>query len=464
MCALTGRLGPQRLAWRLVPALPFELVLAPHPLLRFLRVPVVSYALPALLAVGLVVHRKRPSKNPCTRAVRNLAAAKALGKLTAIQPETGGFLEAAPLTSFVVMSLIAAGYADHAAVAKGLDFLTASVRSDGSWPIDTNLATWVTTLSVNALAAGDDITGVLSSDQQRQIRNWLLGQQYTHVHRYTGARPGGWAWTDLAGGVPDADDTAGALLALRKLGDIDSETSRAGAAGARWLMGLQNRDGGLPTFCRGWGRFAFDRSSPDITAHALAAWRAWQADVPACDARHLRRTIARAEKYLTRVQHADGSWTPLWFGNENAPQQENRTYGTSRVLALRGPVDHRATHWLLDAQNDDGGWGGGPGAPSSIEETALAVDALSLAAGADGVTDENPCGQAILHAVSAGARYLIEKTNCGRMAPPAPIGLYFARLWYYEKLYPLIFAVSALGRAHRLLGDLPSGLSAAGDV
>ena len=27
------------------------------------------------------------------------------------------------------------------------------------------------------------------------------------------------------------------------------------------------------------------------------------------------------------------------------------------------------------------------------------------------------------------------------------IGFYFARLWYYEKLYPLVFSVSALGRA-----------------
>ena len=33
-------------------------------------------------------------------------------------------------------------------------------------------------------------------------------------HPYTGAAPGGWAWTDLPGGVPDADDTPGALLAL----------------------------------------------------------------------------------------------------------------------------------------------------------------------------------------------------------------------------------------------------------
>jgi squalene-hopene/tetraprenyl-beta-curcumene cyclase len=31
----------------------------------------------------------------------------------------------------------------------------------------------------------------------------------------------------------------------------------------------------------------------------------------------------------------------------------------------------------------------------------------------------------------------------------APIGFYFAKLWYYEKLYPLIWTVAALGPAAR---------------
>jgi squalene-hopene/tetraprenyl-beta-curcumene cyclase len=35
------------------------------------------------------------------------------------------------------------------------------------------------------------------------------------------------------------------------------------------------------------------------------------------------------------------------------------------------------------------------------------------------------------------------------MTPPAPIGLYFARLWYSETLYPLIFAVEGLKAARQ---------------
>src|SRR5690606_25955223 len=106
-------------------------------------------------------------------------------------------------------SLAGMGAAGHPVVRKGVEFLVNSVQPDGSWPIDTNLATWVTTLSINAL--GDD---GLPEDARAPLREWLLGQQYREVHPFTNAAPGGWAWTDLPGGVPDADDTPGALLAL----------------------------------------------------------------------------------------------------------------------------------------------------------------------------------------------------------------------------------------------------------
>ena len=72
--------------------------------------------------------------------------------LRAMQPESGGYLEATPLTSFVVMSLAGMGQTASPVVEAGVRFLVESMRDDGSWPIDTNLATWVTTLSIGALA------------------------------------------------------------------------------------------------------------------------------------------------------------------------------------------------------------------------------------------------------------------------------------------------------------------------
>ena len=449
MCALAGRLGPPEQAWPLVPALPFELAAAPRRLLKWLRAPVVSYALPALVAVGQVRHHFLRPRNPAARFIRDRLRRRTLALLESIQPGSGGFLEATPLTSFVVMSLAAMGLRDHPVVRRGVRFILASMRHDGSWPIDTNLATWVTTLSVNALASVGRPGGPLDRSEQEPISNWLLAQQLRWRHTYTDAAAGGWAWTDLPGGVPDADDTAGAMLALRRLAASDSRPPAAAAAGAAWLVGLQNRDGGIPTFCRGWGRLPFDRSSPDLTAHALAAWSAWRAELPPRTGRYVLKAMDRAAAYLARAQRPDGAWVPLWFGNQRAAGQANPTYGTARVVAALsaladGPAGHLAgmlsggAGWLLAAQNDDGGWGGEPAAPSSIEETALAVEALVGAGPA--------CGPDRPDALARGAAWLVEHTDRGRSFPAAPIGLYFAKLWYSERLYPLIFTVSALGR------------------
>jgi len=453
--ALTGRLGPTDGAWRLVPQLPFELAACPHQWFGWLRLPVVSYALPALIALGLVHHRHRPTWNPVLRLLRNLVCRRVLRVLHSIQPSSGGFLEATPLTSFVVLSLVGAGLPNHSVTRAGVEFLVRSVRPEGCWPIDTNLATWVTTLSVNALAARGAIADFLPVEEREKILAWLLGQQYRVEHPYTHAPPGGWAWTDLTGGVPDADDTPGALLALRRLG-ASSEAREAVLAGVVWLLDLQNADGGMPTFCRGWGALPFDRSSADLTAHAIRAWLAWSDSLPTPIQKRIHQAVARGLRFLQRGQRSDGAWAPLWFGNQHASTEENLTYGTSRVLLALAPLKtpHVATGiaWLLKAQNADGGWGGMAQTPSTVEETGLALEALAAVweagpgkADAPSVTDDD-----FRNALRTGLDWLLQKTRGGAFFPPAPIGFYFAKLWYYEKLYPVIFTLAALGRSARL--------------
>ena len=446
LCTLAGVLGPRHEAFAGMTPLPFELAALPQSWFRFVGLPVVSYALPALIAVGQVQHAHAPTANPLVRAVRERAVGSTLRRLESIQPSSGGFLEAIPLTSFVAMSLAAAGRVDHPVVDRALAFLAGSVRADGSWPIDIDLATWVTTLAVQALD-----TETVPPTERDRILEWLLAQQHHRPHPFTGAAPGGWAWTDLPGGVPDADDTPGALLALDRLdpGD-DLRILTAAEAGLDWLLGLQNRDGGIPTFCRGWGRLPFDRSSPDLTAHTLRAFSVWGDRVSP----GLRRRLDRAERglvtYLQRQQRQEGSWVPLWFGHEAAPGLENPTYGTARclraleVVARRRPnvlaeERRRAESWLISAQGEDGGWGGGPGIPPSIEETALAVEALAAST------------HPLTHRARwRGACFLAAKIEEGGLDHPTPIGFYFANLWYSEALYPAVFAIPALRRALEL--------------
>jgi squalene-hopene/tetraprenyl-beta-curcumene cyclase len=438
------------LDWREAPPLPFELACFPSSAYKWINLPVVSYALPALIALGIVQHTKRKPHIPGVHQLRQAAIPRALSKLESIQPANGGFLEATPLVSFVTMSMAGAGLTHHPVVQKAVEFLQSAVRPDGSWPIDTDLSTWVSTLSINALADGGEHFGELA----HPLRQWLIHQQYREVHPFTSAAPGGWGWTPLPGAVPDADDTSGALVALHNLG-VTAESRKAAAAGIAWLLDLQNGDGGFPTFCRGWGNLPFDRSSADISAHALRALHAWKDDLSfetdgakAAFSQRMQNAMQRGLRFLTRIQRADGAWVPLWFGNQHAPEDENPTYGTTRVLAayrdlnlLETEAAQRALNWLISSQNKDSGWGGGPNTPSSVEETALAVEALTgcgAPVGADA-------------ARMRGLQWLVERVEDGSFSNASPIGFYFAKLWYFEQLYPVIFTVGALGRALKTL-------------
>lgn len=579
-CALAGFVS-----WKQVSPLPFEAAWLPQDWYRWARMPVVSYAVPALVAIGQASLHHNPPRNPLIRTLRKRAVAPTLEVLRRMQPESGGYLEAVPLTSFVLMNLASIGHGALPVSQECLRFLLESRLDDGSWPIDTNLATWVTSLSLHSASRrgslrilqkpdsppsenpssetvpsetldgrtavtgnstrGSDVEhsnapestshgrdfGTREHDSAQRISielsaiRWLLACQHTDRHPFTGANPGGWGWTNLSGAVPDADDTPAALIALRqldlesrKLSDLKHDVLSAVGGGLRWLCRLQNRDGGMPTFCRGWGKLPFDRSGTDLTAHALRAIHVWLPDLQEIESccslkvpsqSDLQRCSRRGLQYLTRQQQKDGSWLPLWFGNQDRDEEDNPVYGTGKVLLAYADLQlqdcdsaRRGADYLRGCQNADGGWGGGasvvykgtipPGPNSSrvnsprdsgrkgfskreaeaedccgsstIEETAIALEGLLRCQSEPwrNTTDRpipkpqsGPHGLNNLCAgnsppdptIMRGLDWLSEQVLSGNLDCSWPIGFYFAKLWYHERLYPAIFSLGALGTA-----------------
>jgi squalene-hopene/tetraprenyl-beta-curcumene cyclase len=90
-------------------------------------------------------------------------------------------------------------------------------------------------------------------------------------------------------------------------------------------------------------------------------------------------------------------------------------------------MSEKARKYLIDNQSDDGSWSGKTGIPGTVEETSLAICALAE-------TNREACLK--------GIRW-IEKQD---QVKASPIGLYFALLWYDEKMYPLIFQIEGLRR------------------
>ncbi|MDH6358471.1 prenyltransferase/squalene oxidase repeat-containing protein [Parabacteroides sp. PF5-9] len=424
MCALAGVIT----SWDKIPQLPFELSVFPQRLFRFFQLPVVSYAIPALIAVGILRYRK--GKKNLFSPLRESFIPKSLKVLEKLQPDNGGFLEAAPLTAFVAMCMTGAGYREHIATQRAAGFLTNTVREDGAWPIDTDLASWVTALSVRAL--GDDIT-----DKERLAKTIKLNA-FTFEHPFTGAKEGGWAWTDLPGAVPDADDTSGALVALHILQDgvYCPEVGK----GIEWLLALQNSDGGMPTFCKGWGKLPFDRSSPDISAHSLLAFELWLEVLPVDLQQRCKKSIRRMLNWMRSIQAADGSWTPLWFGDQNANDERSPVYGTAMTveyLSTSGePVAQemigKGLQYILSTQNEDGGWGGAKDVASKVTLTSRALSALAS------FPDSNA------DVMERAFDFLYRRYQEGELFRAEPIGLYFSRLWYSEELYNITFALNAI--------------------
>ncbi|HEX5471736.1 MAG TPA: prenyltransferase/squalene oxidase repeat-containing protein [Lacipirellulaceae bacterium] len=489
-CALAGMV-----TWQQVPTPQFELACLPQQWQRDLQVFAARPALPILLAVGHAKFHHDPPANPISRLLRRGMRAKSIALLEQYLKTDDNYAASTPITAFVIMSLSSMGYQDHTIVRRGVDFLFSSVRADASWSATPNLAVSNTALAWNSLAVSpaadsrrdwpeDANDHVTISDDHAVVSecccDWLLSRQQLKPNALTHVPQGGWASTDANGALPSTNATAGVLLALATLhSDITAlqrdRAEHAASRGIAWLLNLQNDDGGWPTYYRDDTR-RFDQSAADVAAHVLRALGAWRSEWRSHSSSEVARTsadvmraIERGWKFLESQQQEDGSFIPLWFGNEYQPDQRNFVYGTSQVLLACGDLERldtdtakRAASWLMAAQHTNGGWGP-PRAPvdyavtekdgprgrraneamvqfCSVEETALAISALLPLA-------EN--NLAIPKCVSRGLTWLINAIEQDSHRHPAILGFTSLKLWYDERLYPLAFAAGALSQAVR---------------
>ncbi|MGP4022035.1 squalene--hopene cyclase [Actinomadura sp. 3N407] len=394
----------------------------------------------------LHVYERRP-----VRPLRTAALRRAADWIIARQEADGCWGGIQPPWVYSLMALHELGYGlDHPVVKRGLAGLDRFTIKDakGRRLEACQSPVWDTVLAVNALADAG-----LPGDDPAMVRAaaWVVGEEIKGPGDWSVRRPdvppGGWAFEFDNDVYPDTDDTAEAILALRKAGLPDAEEPIRRAV--RWLTGMASRDGGFGAFDADNTRelctklpfcdfgAVIDPPSADVTAHV----------VEALSGEGLAETtvVKRAVVWLLKAQEADGSWFGRWGANH--------VYGTgSAVPALIAagvrpdkPAIRRAVTWLEEHQNDDGGWGEdlrsyddpswiGRGA-STASQTAWALLAL-LAAGERSA------------AVDGGVRWLVDHQRPdGNWDEEHFTGTGFPGDFYINyHLYRLVFPISALGR------------------
>ena len=222
---------------------------------------------------------------------------------------------------------------------------------------------WDTAIAMVAL-----VEAGLPPDHPALVRaaDWLLDQQVVRPGDWQvknrDAEPGGWVFEFRNDFFPDVDDSAFVLMALQRVDYPDrARMERALRLGLKWLVSMQNRDGG-------WGAFDRDNHREFLTQIPFADHNAMidpsTADVTARVVECLGRfgwpvshsVIQRALAFLLKDQTADGSWYGRWG--------VNYVYGTGGVLraletlGLTAREDcQRAAAWLRGVQQDNGGFG-----------------------------------------------------------------------------------------------------------
>lgn len=394
--------------------------------------------LPTRLSLGLATYlawsaaaaQRETGGGRLRRAIRAHAVERALTAVRRLQGDErcsadnppGGFLESVVTTSFVCTPLSQTGLAGDV-VRRGIAYLCEAQRSDGSWPVNRQIDFSVTALITEGLLEA----GATDTRQMRRAVCWIRSCQQDQDLPLLRVPSGGWAWSQPSG-VADPEDTGFALRVL--LGSGVAREDATVVRGVRWLRDTQGSAGAWG-IVRNAKRYQ-DSACSYFTAGAVNALHA--AGVVATD-----KAVVRALAWFARVQRLDGSVPCAWYRDSTAGTAA--TLETFGLLGLLGSqVARRALSWLLAAQRADGGWANGDRAfESTVEETSWALLALLET----GLPELQP-------AVRRGVRWLLDARGHDGLWPAAVIGTYVkGTVHYAEDLFPVAFALRALGRYRR---------------
>lgn len=399
-----------------------------------------------------------------------------------------------------IVALKCLGYSDHSAeLIYNFDQLKGlTIEEETTARLQPCLSpVWDTAITLRSLAAAGM---AVDAPEASSAMRWLLSKEVTRKGDWASncdSPPGGWFFEHHNEFYPDIDDSVMVLIAMQemaslsgcplerrpldRIGDtsilprITQQTSAgfdhsprwrwmrsAGERALRWVLAMQNRDGG-------WGAFdkdndseflcripfadhnaMIDPSTPDLTGRVLEALAMW--NIP-----QSHPAVQRAILYCRKTQLADGSWFGRWG--------VNYIYGTWQTLVgLAGigvpttePIIQRGANWLLAHQQASGAWGescdtyedpslAGQGNPTA-SQTAWAILGL-LAAG----LVDHP-------AVARGVNWLVQQQQPdGSWLENEFTGTGFPRVFYLKyHYYPIYFPLLALGqyRAAKSRGTAP---------
>jgi squalene-hopene/tetraprenyl-beta-curcumene cyclase len=311
---------------------------------------------------------------------------------------------------------------EHECFGRGLEFLKRLTREDGGLAFCDNQNVWLAALGGLALQTAGRVT----KPAQRTIADYLLSRQHLN---------GGWSFTE---GVvqTDTDDTANAAQMLLQLDPFRYTMSIERAQ--EFFLRLQRPDGGYPTY------EIAGESEVTMTANIVLTQSLWMEHEP-----RLLQPLRNACRFLIARQKEDGRFERSWSLAE--------TYSMFRTLwALDkshefisdlpiGPLQKRATQYLLESQHSDGGWGQKDSEPSDALSTAFGLSSLCLL-GRHLPIGTFPLQRAVSYLVSQQDRQTGEFFSIPDVVGPRPIP-------FNVTLFSTVFSSIALAFAAEALAD-----------